>query len=144
MNRPTLTPLARILASDAQLAAWNARRQREAAILAVVRRALPRPVAERVYVQGGDGPALELSTPSGAIASVVRQKAPDLVAALRREGWEFSGIRLRVQPQADSPETRKSEPRQWDTASRRPLERLAGSLPDGPLKSAIGRFLKAR
>ena len=61
-------------------------------------------MAERVYVQGGDGPALELSTPSGAIASVVRQKAPDLVAALRREGWEFSGIRLRVQPQAASPE----------------------------------------
>ena len=144
MKRTTLTPLARILAADDRLSAWNARREREAAVLAVVRRALPRPVAERVFVASGEGPTLELAAPTGAIASVVRQKGPDIVTLLRREGWEFSGIRLRVQPRPAAPEPTKAVPRQWDSASRRPLAALETSLPAGPLKAALQKFLRSR
>jgi hypothetical protein len=144
MNRPTLTPLARILTADAQLAAWNARQRREAALLAVVRRALPRPVAERVFVVAGDGPVLELATSSGAIATVVRQHGPDLVARLAREGWEFSGIRLRVQPRQAPPELPKPPPRQWDSTARHALAGLQASLPPGPLRAAVSKFLKGR
>ena len=144
MKRATLTPLARILDADAQLSTWNARRAREAAMLAVVRRALPRPVGERVFVVNGDGPTLELATATGAIASVVRQRGPDLVAALRREGWEFSGIRLRVQPRQAPQELPKPLPRQWDSTARHALAGLQASLPPGPLRSAVAKFLKGR
>jgi hypothetical protein len=144
MTRSTLTPFPRILAADAQLAAWNARREREAALLAVVRRALPRPVAERVFVVGADSPVLELATSSGAIATVVRQKGPEIVAILARNGWEFSGIRLRVQPRDAPPAPPKPLPRQWDSTSRRPLVALEAQLPPGPLKAALARFLKGR
>lgn len=144
MKRTTLTPIARILATDAQLASWNARREREAALLAVVRRALPRPVAERVHVANGEGPTLELATATGAIASVVRQKGPDLLAALRRDGWQFSGIRLRVQPRQAPPQPPKPLPRQWDSTSRKSLAALESKLPAGPLKNALARFLRSR
>jgi hypothetical protein len=144
MKRVTLTPLARILAADAQLASWTARREREAALLAVVRRALPRPVAERVFVASGEGATLELTTTSGAVASVVRQLGPDILARLAAERWEFSGIRVRVQPQQLRTELPKPLPRQWDSANRRPLAALHGKLPPGPLKAALGRFLKSR
>jgi hypothetical protein len=144
MKRVTLTPLARILAADAQLASWNARREREAALLAVVRRALPRPVAERVFVANGEGPTLELATASGAIASVVRQTGPDILARLTAERWEFSGIRVRVQPRQAPREPPKPLPRQWDSASRRPLAALQGRLSAGPLKAALARLLKSR
>jgi hypothetical protein len=144
MKRVTLTPLARILAADAQLASWNARREREQALLAVVRRALPRPVAERVFVASGEGAILELATSSGAIATVARQKGPDILSRLAAEGWKFSGIRLRVQPPADWPELPKPLPRQQDSASLRPLSALQSQLLPGPLKAALGRLLKLR
>lgn len=144
MKRSTLTPLARILAADAQLASWNARREREAKLTALVRHTLPRPVAERVVVAHGDGPTLTLATPSGAIASVVRQQGPEILARLAREGWQFSGIRVRVQPQQKPSESQKPVPRQWDSANRRPLVALERRLAPGPLKAALGKFLKGR
>jgi hypothetical protein len=144
MKRVTLTPLARILAADAQLASWNARREREAALLVVVRRALPRPVAERVFVASGEGEALELVTASGAVASVVRQLVPDILARLAAEGCEFSRIRVRVQPRQSPPLPPKPLPRQWDSANRRPLAALHDRLAPGPLKAALGRFLRSR
>src|ERR671913_1515820 len=76
MSRPrSLTPLDRIVDGDAQLKAWNDRRRREQAMLSTLRRVLPRPVAERLYITGSDGSVLELATGAGAIASVVRQRA---------------------------------------------------------------------
>jgi hypothetical protein len=143
MARPgRLTPLARIVDADAQLASWNDRRLRAEALLRAVRRVLPRPVAERVFVANGQGETLELSTPSGAVATVVRQRSPDLLAALQREGCKFIRIRLRVQPRASPPELEKTLPRQWDSRSARPLEGLAEGLAPGPLKAALGRLLR--
>ena len=143
MARPgRLTPLARVVDADAQLASWNDRRLREEALLRAVRRVLPRPVAERVFIANGQGETLELSTPSGAIAAVVRQRSPNLLAALQREGCKFIRIRLRVQPRTSPPEPEKGVPRQWDSLNARPLEGLSARLPPGPLKAALGRLLR--
>jgi hypothetical protein len=143
MARPgRLTPLARIVDADAQLASWNDRRLREEALLRAVRRVLPRPVAERVFISNGQGETLELSTTSGAVATVVRQRTSELLAALQREGCKFIRIRLRVQPRTSSSPRTKTLPRQWDSASARPLEGLAAALPAGPLKAALGRLLR--
>lgn len=143
MRRPNpLVPLQRIVTADAQLAAWNRRRLHEEAVLRAVRRLLPRPVAERVRVVDSLGTTLVLATSAGAIASVVRQRVPDLLVGLRRDGWEFNGIAVRVQPESMPLSSRKNEPRQWDSSTRRPLVALEANLSPGPLKAALGRLLR--
>lgn len=145
MTRPkTLTPLARVVEADETLKSWNDRRRREDTLLRAIRRLLPRPVAERLYVTDGQSSTLELATGAGAIASVVRQRGPEILAALNRDGWQFSGIRVRVQPPSMPLSLQKVEPRQWDSQSRRPLVALEAELCAGPLKAALRHFLKSR
>jgi len=134
--------LQRIVAADATLAAWDARRRREAALTATVRRHLPRALAERIHVADGLGPELVLAAEAGAIAAVARQRAPDLIVALRREGYEFTGIRVRVQVRGDRVPDKKLISKQIDRATLRPLAALARDLPAGPLKAALERLLR--
>ena len=135
-------PLKRLLATDASLAAWDARWRREAALTATVRRHLPRPLAERIRVADASGTELILAAEAGAIAAVARQRAPDLIAALRGEGYEFTGIRVRVQVRIEPPRMEKPIAKQIDRAALRPLAALARSLPAGPLKAALDRFVR--
>jgi hypothetical protein len=138
--------LQRILAADPTLAAWDARRRREATLTAIVRRHLPRPLAERIRVAEDRGPELNpeltLIADAGAIAAVARQRAPDLLAELKREGCEFTSIRVRVQVAAPPRKAEKQPPKQIDRSALRPLTRLAQELPAGPLKTALARFLR--
>ena len=135
-------PLQRILAADPALAAWDARRRREAALTAIVRRHLPRPLAERIRVADGQGTELNLIADAGAIAAVARQRAPDLLAELQREGCEFTSIRVRVQVASGPARTVKPLVKQIDRNALRPLATLAHNLPSGPLKTALARFLR--
>lgn len=139
-----LTPLVRIVESDAKLCVWNDRMRHEQAVQAALRRRLPRPIAERLYVTDGRSETLEIATGAAAIASVVRQRSPELLAALTRDGWQFSRIRVRVQPPSMPMSSAKTEPRQWDNAARRPLVALETQLAAGPLKAALGRLLRRR
>ena len=90
-------PFQRILRSDATLAGWAARRDREEALAGIVRRHLPRPLALRVRIAEERNGQLELAADAGAVAAIVRQRSAELLTALKREGWEFTGIRVRVQ-----------------------------------------------
>jgi hypothetical protein len=83
-----------------------------------------------------------LGAEAGAIAAVVKQRSPNLVAALQREGFEFTGIRVRVQVRVDPESPDKVIAKQVDRSSLSPLARLARELPAGPLKAALGRFLR--
>ena len=134
--------LQRILAADPALAAWDARRRREATLTAIVRRHLPRPLAERVRVAEDRGQELNLVADAGAIAAVTRQRAPDLLAELQREGCEFTSIRVRVQVAAAPRKVEKPLPKHIDRNALRPLAALAQELPAGPLKTALARFLR--
>src|SRR5262249_41762289 len=98
-RRMTRSPqmLERILATDPLTAAWMARQRRQAALPLHIRRHLPRALAGRVRVADGEGPELMLTANVGAIAGIARQRAPELLSALRREGYEFTSIRIRVQ-----------------------------------------------
>jgi len=134
--------LQRILAADPVLAAWEARRRREALLTAIVRRHLPRPLAERIRVAEERGPELNLIADAGAIAAVARQRAPDLLAELQREGCEFTSIRVRVQVVGAGPRIQKPVLKQIDRTALRTLGTLAQELPAGPLKVALARFLR--
>lgn len=134
--------LQRIVATDATLATWDARRRREAALTATVRHHLPRALAARIRVADSQGPELVLAAEAGAIAAITRQRTPDLIVALQREGYEFTGIRVRVQVRTDPVPAAKTVSKQVDRASLRPLAALARDLPPGPLKAALARLLR--
>ena len=111
--------LARVLESESQLAG---------------------PIAERVRVTDTRGGVLELAATAGAIAATLRQRAPDLRAALARDGWDFTEIRVRVQVAGGPRLEEKHLMRQWDSSSAAPIFELAGQLPEGPLKAALTRW----
>jgi hypothetical protein len=134
--------LGRILDANPALAAWDARRRREAELTEIVRRHLPRPLAERVRVADGQGAVLELAVEVGAIAAIVRQRTPELLGALRRSGFEFSGIHMRVQVRSAAEHRGKSQRIQPDRAAVQPLAGLARRLPAGPLRTALARLLR--
>jgi hypothetical protein len=138
----TPQPLTRILAADATVATWEARRHREATIAGVLRQQLPRALADRIHVADAGTGELELAADAGAIAAILRQRAPDLLARLRLEGWQFSAIRVRVQVRVAAPPSVKSPTNHADRASLRPLAELARELPQGPLKTALARFVR--
>jgi hypothetical protein len=135
-------PLSRILAADPTVAGWEARRRREQALAGIVRRHLPRPLADRVRVVNAEGGELELAVDAGAIAAVVRQRTPDLLAALLREHWQFTGIRVRVQVRVDPVQRKKPPMNQPDRETLRPMAELARRLPPGPLKASLTRLLR--
>jgi hypothetical protein len=135
-------PLQRILRADATIKDWAARRDREELLAGIVRRHLPRPLALRLRRAEERDLQLELVTDAGAIAAIVRQRSAELLTALKREGWEFTGIRVRVQVHTDPAPDRKPLANPVDRSSLKPLAALARTLPAGPLKTALERFLR--
>src|SRR5262249_50422883 len=117
-------PLQRILRSDATLSGWAARRDREEALAGVVRRHLPSPLALRVRIAEERNGQLELAADAGAVAAIVRQRSAELLNALKREGWEFTGIRVRVQVRVDPPARRKVVANPVDRSLLHPLASL--------------------
>ncbi len=142
-SSPLLT-LARVIAADPQLADWRRRHARDQAILDVVRRALPRNLTADIAVNDAETTELHLSAPSGAFAAVLRQRGAALLAALTQEGWEFTAIKVVVQPRNARAIQRKSQQIQWDSTASRPLAGLRDELPQGPLKAALARLLRGR
>jgi hypothetical protein len=135
-------PIKHVVAADATLAAWEARRHQEAALTGTLTRLLPRSLAQRVRVVDATGTELVIAADAGAIAAAVKQRIPDLLAALRREASQFSSIRVRVQVRIDPAIPVKSQSHQIDRASIQPLARLARELPVGPLKTALAKFVR--
>jgi hypothetical protein len=139
---PLPQPLSRILAADATVAGWVARRRREDALNGLVRKHLPRPIADRVHVADAASTELTLGCDGGAIAAIVRQRTPELLAVLRSAGCQLTGIRVRVQVRVPPQATPKKQINQPDRESLRPLAGLARDLPSGALKSALERLLR--
>jgi hypothetical protein len=143
MAKPAATkPLSRILATDTQIAAWHDRMQRESRLTAAVRRMLPRALADRVRVAEAALPALTLAVAAGAVAAVVRQRSPDILAGLRREGWDFTELRVRVQVKSAPAVPSKDLQIQRIKINSTPLAALARELPPGPLRSALERLVR--
>ncbi|HEY3179832.1 MAG TPA: DciA family protein [Casimicrobiaceae bacterium] len=137
---PPLSPIADIFERDSQIASWTARLKQEQALTDIIRRLVPRPLALRVRVAEVRGNVLELAVAAGAVATVVRQRTPDMTMALRREGWDFTEIRIRVQARAAERRPEKKPLNQVDTNGVRALFHLADNLPDSPLKESLARW----
>jgi hypothetical protein len=143
VSKPTsLQPLARILATDATLAAWHLRAQTEANLTFAVRRHLPRALADCVRVAEATKATLTLATSTGTVAAVVRQRLPTILGELQREGCNFTEIRVRVQVRVDAPKPQKPLKIQRVRVDPAPLHHLAENLAEGPLKNAIRRLAR--
>jgi hypothetical protein len=134
--------LERILATDPVTAAWMDRQRRQAALTLHIRRHLPRALASRIRVADDQGPELLLGADVGAIAGIARQRAPDLLLDLRRAGYEFTSIRVRVQVKVDSRQIEKSPSKQIDKKALQSIGIFARGLPPGSLKASLARFLR--
>jgi hypothetical protein len=143
MNKKTAPQaFAQVLANDALLCSWHKRLRAEALLNAAVRAELPRPLADRIRVAEAVGGTLTLFAAAGAVAAIARQRMPDILAALARNGWNFTEIRVRVQVGGQPLRTQKIPLRQRDRINAAPLKRLASELPAGPLKDALERLTR--
>lgn len=140
MPRPQ--PLRDVVARDPRLASWQARARREAACLGAIRRHLPRQLGQRVRAVVDTGTGIELVVAAGAIAAALRQRLPELRAALSREGMHADTLTVRVAIGAPLPATRPEAHPPLDRAALRPLAGLAATLPEGPLQRALARLLR--
>jgi hypothetical protein len=119
------------------------RHRREAALQDRIHRALPPALAKHVVVIDARSAELELGAASGAVAALLRQRVPDLRTSLAREGFEFTGIRVRVQARLAREQAPKSLRKQLDSSSAAMIASLAERLDPSPLADALRRLASA-
>jgi hypothetical protein len=134
--------LGQVLATEVALADLQRRREHELRLQLQLRRGLPPALAAHVNVADARSQELEIVAASGAAAALLRQRAPDLLRKLAGEGWEFTGIRVRVQARTAAVEMPKSPKKQLDVAAAATLRTLAASLGDAPLANALTRLAR--
>ena len=84
---------------------------------------------------------LTLITPTGALATRIRYRQRNIIAALRRSGLEVRNLKIKVQPlefREPTPETERNLSQQ----SARQLDELADSIEDNALKKALKRLTR--
>lgn len=84
---------------------------------------------------------LTISADNGAVATKLRQIAPNLAQMFQDGGHEVTGIQVRVQV-TSPPETYRSPPATVSATGQQRLADLAEQLPDSPLKNALRRLAK--
>ena len=134
--------LQQILNGESALAELLSRHQRESGVEQHVKRALPPMLAARIAVVDARSSELVLAASSGAAAALLRQRIPDIARALAQEGWEFTGIRVRVQARSAPQEVLNILPKQIDAASIAELQRLAAKLGDTELAAALRNLVE--
>src|SRR6266487_3979944 len=112
-----MRPLRNIISAEAALAGLLDRRLRELALLDLLRKTLPPALAAQTGVADASPPELVLSAASGAAATLLRHRGPELLQRLSREGWKFTGIRVRVQVRANRTDRSKIHAKQIDERS---------------------------
>lgn len=107
-----------------------------------------RSIAPPSLVQGSrvlrfENSHLTLAADNGAIASKLKQLAPQLISSFRTRGCEVTGIQTQVQVNANPP-IPPLPPREVGEKGRLALDELAHDLPAGTLKAAIERLAHKR
>ncbi|HEX8010300.1 MAG TPA: DciA family protein [Casimicrobiaceae bacterium] len=135
-----MRPLRDIIAAEAALAGLVDRRRRELTVLDLLQKNLPPALAAQTGVADASPRELVLIATSGAAATLLRHRGPELLEALAREGWKFTGIRVRVQARAYRGNRSKVHAKQMDERSARALRSCAERLADLRLAAALRRL----
>ncbi|MBU1213882.1 MAG: DUF721 domain-containing protein [Gammaproteobacteria bacterium] len=86
---------------------------------------------------------LTLAADNGAVASKLKQLAPQLISLFRTRGCEVTGIQTQVQVNANPPAP-PLPPRTVGEQGRVALDELAHELPEGGLRSALERLAHSK
>lgn len=79
---------------------------------------------------------------NGAVAAKLRQITPSLNDHFRSRGVQVTEIRFKVQPLDVAVQHKlPAKPAVLGEVGRASIARLASSLPDGPLRESLGRFM---
>lgn len=132
--------LQQILTAEPTFTDLLRRQQRAAAVRSSLQRMLPAALAAQVSVTNPEPPELELTATSGAAAAITRQHIPGLLQKLTAEGWEFTGIRIRVQARPAARPEHKSVIKHLDNESAATLGALAERIGQGTLAQALRRL----
>ena len=131
-----------LLSSVPTLKAISMQLDRIAAMQQVLGEVLPAPCAGHVWVHHEDGNTVVLGADSGAMAARARQLARRVSTAFGERFSNVAEIRCEVII-VKRTSTRRSSARRITPTGQRALAGLAGSLPAGDLKDALGRLLRA-
>jgi hypothetical protein len=132
--------LADVIRAEAQLASALERRSREVAVVALLQRLLPPTLGAQTKVGDASSSELLLLAASGAAASLLRHHAPQMLEGLTREGWKFTGIRVRVQAWSVRADRSKVYAKQMDRAAAATLRAAAAKVGDPALAAALARL----
>ena len=135
-----MRPLRDVLSAEATLSDALERRRRELTVLDHLQKALPPALVPRVSVADASRPELVLSVPTGAAATLVRHRAPELLETLARRGWKFTGIRVRVQARSAPDDRSKLYAKQIGTKAASALRRGAEAIADRELAAVLRRL----
>jgi|SRR5690242_8425625 len=135
-----MRPLRDVISAEGALAGLLDRRRRELAVLKRLQSLLPPALAAQISIADASRAELLLHTASGAAASLLRHRAPEMLDTLLREGWKFTGIRIRVQARQPSADTSKVYAKQMDEISAGVLRETAEGIGDQALAAALKRL----
>ena len=138
----SMRPLRDILSTEATLAGLIDRRRRDLAILDLVQKTLPAALGAQVGIADATRDELVLATATGAAATLVRHRAPELLNSLTREGWKFTGIRVRVQARSTPGHRSKVYAKQMDEEVAAGLRAGADRIEDPRLAAALRRLAR--
>ncbi len=124
----------------ARLAAHAKRLQKLQCLFA---EAVPASLSRVCRVANFKAGALILHAENGAVAAKLRQMAPSLTAEFRLKTQDVTEIRIKVQPLDIAPQhVAQITAVPIGAASRSGLAQLADTLPEGPLRESLKRFLQ--
>jgi len=130
------------LHTDAAMAQLAAHAERLLRLQQLFEKAAPVALAQTCRIANFKLGVIVIHAENGASAAKLRQIAPSLSDAFRSSGLEVTEIRIKVQPLDAALHHRPvTQAAVLGDASRASITRLAESLPDGPLREALGRFM---
>ena len=79
---------------------------------------------------------------SGAVAAKLRQLAPSLAEAFSKQGVECAAVQVKVHAATMPVRTQAATVKPLSPGTSRTLEELRGTLPESPLREALGTLLE--
>ncbi|KYC29427.1 conserved protein of unknown function [Sterolibacterium denitrificans] len=135
-------PLDDYLRTDAAIANLQAHADHLLQLQQILAASLPPALARSCRVANLKQGVLIIHAENGAAATKLRQLTTTLTERYRAHGEPLTEVRIKVQPLDEHPQP-KPPPRAATLGSggRASIERLLGSLPDGPLRQALTGFV---
>lgn len=100
----------------------------------------PSILVDQAHVANYRSGTIIIHADNGAVAVKLRQISRRLCNELSQAGCECSDIEVKVQPRETLFQSNTSAPRLLSETAQSMLLAMGGKLPDGPLKTAIGRL----